>query len=220
MLAYRNYFLMTLVFIGIINLGLRAQNAEQPPGAGTEAAPYLIGTVNHLAWLQGKSHGCFFSQTDHIDASETSAWTGGGFDPMKLTAGGNYNGNGFEITNLSIQASSNATGFFSEIAGSDQNGISTGVQNLGLKNLIVSGGDNTGGLVGQIFNANNVLIENCYTTGVIHSSGSAVGGLVGQITDYVTSLSGDASIKCCFSKCEIYPSALTSNHIGGLLGEK
>ena len=83
---------------------------------------------------------------------------------------GIFNGNGFVIKNLEINATYNRAGFLGATEGAS-------IDSLGVVNCnIVSASANVGGLIGK---ATNTKISNCYVVGEIKSSERDVGGLVG-----------------------------------------
>ena len=108
---------------------------------------------------------------------------------------GIFDGNNKKISGLSINnPTSNNQGFFGNI------GANAIVKNLGLVNVNVVGGNNTGGLAG----VNNGRIENTYVTGVI-SGNTDVGGLVGSVGGEVHSSFSSATVSGVLS-------------VGGLVG--
>ena len=44
-----------LIFLKVMSASLLAQSGEQPSGSGTEADPYLVGTLNNLYWMTENS---------------------------------------------------------------------------------------------------------------------------------------------------------------------
>jgi hypothetical protein len=89
---------------------------------------------------------------------------------------GIFDGNGYVLSNLKIrnQNINSGTGLFTAV---DTDGI---VRNLGLRDIDVIGGSNTGGFVGQHYGT----IINCWTSGTVRSqTGGRVntGGIVGVL---------------------------------------
>ena len=135
---------------------------------------------------------------------------------------GNFDGNGYIISNFKITADANYIGLF---------GYSKGViENLGVKNISIKINSTTGThYVGGIAGLSEGTIINCYTTGTISSSASNyelsqsgynysyVGGVVGA---------NNGSISNCYSTATISSSASTSSryttfayaYAGGLVG--
>ena len=82
---------------------------------------------------------------------------------------GNFNGNNKTISGITINRTSKETGLFGYIDGGT-------IQNLGLINLSIQGGSDTGGIVGWLKLGN---ITGCYVTGTV-SGGSDTGGIAGR----------------------------------------
>ncbi|MBN8940965.1 MAG: filamentous hemagglutinin N-terminal domain-containing protein [Rhizobiales bacterium] len=171
---------------------------------GPTTAYMLVNTLSQLQAMATNSGGNYALGRD-IDATVTSGWNGGaGFVPIGQSFGteysGNFDGQGHKITNLTINrptednvglfgltwqgSVSNVSVIGGSIAGNQYTGtvigrsmgtIVTGVSS----SAAVSGGYNTGGLVGM--NEGVGKVSQSYATGsVTASSGSqGVGGLVG-----------------------------------------
>lgn len=146
-------------------------------GAGTYNNPYKINSasdLNKLRILVNASTapysdlGVFYMQTTHIDLSAYSPWSHIGLNlshPFK----GLYNGNGYKISNITVQPSSLDTGLFGF----------TG--NATLQNIVIESGSITsnrwvGGIVGYAHNTN---ISGCINKAIITSTGGFAGGIVG-----------------------------------------
>lgn len=163
-----------------------------------ESGTYAIRTTEDLKLLQNWSNlgfltgNYYFVLGDNINLMNQS-WT-----PIAYSYGLNatFDGNGYEISNLSIKGSYEKAGLFGDI---------TEVKNLGLRNVIVNN-TKADGYTGAIA-AFCSTIANCYTTG----SGSVVGsgttgGLVGNIVYRMSS---------CYSNIDVFGNG---NYTGGLLG--
>lgn len=163
-----------------------------------ESGTYAIRTTEDLKLLQNWSNlgfltgNYYFVLGDNINLMNQS-WT-----PIAYSYGLNatFDGNGYEISNLSIKGSYENAGLFGHI---------TEVKNLGLRNVIVNN-TKADGYTGAIA-AFCSTIANCYTTG----SGSVVGsgttgGLVGNIVYRMSS---------CYSNIDVFGNG---NYTGGLLG--
>jgi hypothetical protein len=176
----------------------------QPAGDGSQLHPYRIASLGDIYWisLNPSSWGAYFVQTADIDASPTMAWNGGaGFLPIGSTSPyfyGRYDGQNHTITGLYInRPTTDFVGLFG--------GTYTGVKNLGLINVNITGGEYTGALIGLTWGDS---VNNCYSTGMIKSPSADVGGLIGWN-------SGAGSIVMnSFSACSV-----NSNYTaGGLVG--
>ncbi|MFZ3308599.1 MAG: filamentous hemagglutinin N-terminal domain-containing protein, partial [Xanthobacteraceae bacterium] len=119
-------------------------------GKGTLTAYMLVNTVYDLQNMQNNLSGAYALGTN-INASATSGWTSGGFVPIGLTSyfTGTFNGEGYTISNLTIDQPTGATvGLFGEIFGASSTTVV--VQNVGLVGGSVTGLDDVGGLVGYL----------------------------------------------------------------------
>ncbi len=163
-----------------------------PSGSGTFEDPYLIENLSNLKYLSDRQYqvtnppiytpGLYFLQTADIDASETITWNDGdGFRPIgnaSLSFEGNYDGQGYVISNLFINQSGNYCGLFGRAAGAN-------ISNIVLKDVSFSGYKHVGGLVG--YATSRTIVSNCSTSGTIFASGdisvngvdSFCGGIIG-----------------------------------------
>ena len=138
-------------------------------GSGTTADPYQISTAAELNTVRGylDQH---FVLTSNLDLGVAPYNQGAGWEPIGTSAApftGGFDGGGFAITGLTIDRSStDYVGLFGRSDGE--------IENVGLANVSVSGGDYVGGLVGALFGT----ITNSYSSGSA-SGNSLVGGLVG-----------------------------------------
>ncbi|MEQ8525227.1 BspA family leucine-rich repeat surface protein [Gracilimonas sp.] len=140
-------------------------------GTGIEADPYQVETLEQLQALKD-SPSLHFVLNNDLDASATSTWnSGAGFVPIGGSTAftGSLDGQGFVITGLTIdRATEDYVGLFAVI------GDGGSVSNIGLEQLSISGGGNTGGLAGE----NNGTVSGSYANGGVDGS-AVVGGLVG-----------------------------------------
>ena len=192
-----------------------------PSGDGTTGTEYQIQTLNHLYWLSQNSGewGKLFEQTADIDMTVTQNWNDDhsgdaeGFSPIGNSSTqftGSYDGQGYTISNLTINRSSNYyNGIFGYIIGST-------IENLGITEISLIGGEYSGGLVGHV--GNSSTISNCYSTGSVSATLSglgvgSIGGLIGR--DGINSES--STINDCYSTVTVtgYNDA---SYIGGLIG--
>ena len=152
-----------------------------------ESGTYAIRTTEDLKLLQNWSNfgfltgNYYFVLGDNINLMNQS-WTPIAYsNSSRLNA--TFDGNGYEISNLSIKGSYENAGLF---------GMITEVKNLGLRNVIVNNTNsngNTGAIAGNCTN-----VTNCYVTG----SGSVTGcfntgGLVG-VGEKMTSCYSDINV--------------------------
>ncbi len=175
-------------------------------GNGTESNPYQISTIEQLQTVD-KYPDAYFIQINNIDASITSEWNNnsgfkpiGDFNDLLTKFTGTYNGNGYKISNLTInRREENNTGLFGYAEDSK-------IENVFLKNVRIVGGGQTGGIVGS----NSGEIKNSVVTGEISGS-SSVGGIAGLNRGKISNshVSGNITGKT---------SNNTSNSVGGLVG--
>ena len=121
-------------------------------GDGSQSNPYQINVPGNLTWIGsnlGSAGNVYFIQINDIDLT--------GIDWIPLPDfRGNYDGNGFEIQNMTINRPyDNSNGLFANISWGAE------VKNLGISNASVTGLDQNGILAFSI-NHGNVHITNCY----------------------------------------------------------
>ncbi len=168
-------------------------------GEGTEDNPYLIATAEQLNGIRFflDSH---FRQIDHIDLgippwNEDEGWKPLGESSERFT--GSYDGDYKIISNLTIDRISDNVGLFGYT--DDENRI----QNVSLRNVNVSGENNTGALIGR---QQNGIVANCNSSGSVNGNNS-VGGLIGRVNG--------ALVSGCYSLGAV---SGTGNSIGGFIG--
>ncbi|MDD1750253.1 MAG: hypothetical protein LUO89_10305, partial [Methanothrix sp.] len=166
-----------------------------PSGSGTSGDPYLIASLNNLAWLQKSSNSSawnkYFKQTTNIDASSTSLWnSASGFSPIGIHGStkftGTYDGNAHTISGLTISlGGSLSIGMFGETNGAT-------IKNLGLVNESITANQYVGGIVGFAYGA--TLVSKCFTTGTVIANSYWAGGIAGYLTDGGTTMSNCYSL--------------------------
>ncbi|WP_193910480.1 MBG domain-containing protein [Cellvibrio polysaccharolyticus] len=142
-------------------------------GSGSNASPWRLTDIYGLQGLATQLSG-HAVLANNIDASGTAQWNGGeGFNPIgtfDTMFTGSLNGAGFGIDGLTINRSGlDDVGLFGVTLGAT-------LSNIGLDRVNISGGRQTGGLVGE--NRTSV-ISGSYVTGVVQGTDTA-GGLVGR----------------------------------------
>ncbi len=162
---------------------------------------YSISTTEELVQLaEMTNNGLFFAflgevvLADNIDLSSIDNWTPIGSN-FQQGFGGSFDGNGYVISNLTINNSSFSTvGLFGYITGN--------FSNLGLENVNITG-DTAGGIAGL---ASGIVMSNCYVSGNINGNLS-VGGLIGWIETIST-----------ITNCNVTGTIGGSSSVGGLIG--
>lgn len=202
-------------------------------GDGSEASPYLIGSLEELEFFRddvngGNTYeGKYIKLTDNIDLSSIEDWTPIGNQTNKFQ--GYFNGNDKTISNLTVLGGNDYVGFFGYING---NGMSAttipSVKDLTLSNVSVSGGYRVGGLAGQGYT--------CNVTGVTVSGEVSgvryVGGFIGHVYTYFSDCHFNGAASCSFDalgglagagdgrfyNCSVIGTVSGSNWVGGVIG--
>ena len=179
-------------------------------GDGTLANPYQIANKADLLTLGATTadyskHFIMMADINMVGQSHTSAIIAPDttndsysyFQGSPFT--GIFEGNRHKISNLTINALTNDyIGLFGYIGA---NGL---VKNLGMENLILTGRNNVGGIVGK----NDAgILKDCYATGSVDGV-NYVGGIIGE-NDF------SSVINSCYALCSI----TGDNAVGGLVGE-
>ena len=204
--------IMMFIYLLIMAIGLMAQTAVQPEGAGTEGNPYQIANWQNLYWISQNSSSWYkhFLQTADIDFADATpaietwddgkGWTPIGFSNF-YSFEGKYDGNNKTISGLFINYPiiefplTDKIGLFGRITPEAE------IKNLGLIFVNVTGDSFVGGLVGY----NLGKITNCYSTGNVTGDIDA-GGLIG--------VSIDGVINDCYSTVNVTGNGSS----GGLVG--
>jgi cysteine-rich repeat protein len=143
-------------------------------GSGIQGDPY---EVTSCAQLQNMSTelAAHFELTGDIDCSATSGWDSNkGFDPIGNSSDeftGGLDGQGYAISNLFIDRSAeDDVGLFGYASGAN-------ITSVGLTNVDITGGEFTGGLVGDLYGS---IVNNSYATGNVTGTAEYTGGLIGR----------------------------------------
>jgi hypothetical protein len=165
---------------------------------------FNIKCFSHLVWISENvmSWSYKLELDNNINADSSYYWnTNSGFAPIGTSAnpfGGKMEGNGFTIDSLYIyRPQQEYIGLFGFV----ESGM-TEVNNIGLTECSISGGNFTGAIAGWNRNGN---INNSYVTGSVSSFGVG-GGLVGN--NYAGNISN------CYSRASVSG----TSDIGGLVG--
>ena len=152
-------------------------------GEGTVSSPYKVTTVRDLQALSdlvgaGKTKNEVEFAKMHYILTNDIDMGGHSFTPIgnrwyfERTFSGTFNGNGHEISNLTIIGEDDV-GLFADM----RNCV---IMNLGLVDVTVSGRSRVGGLVGNM--SEGSTISGCYVTGTVSmSDGVDVGGIAGWV---------------------------------------
>ena len=175
--AMSRHFATHNLFVAAVFIALPAillltvpAKAQFAGGSGTAEDPYQIENVEQLQEIgQEEYRSSHFILIADIDASETAGWNDGkGFEPLRFE--GYFDGDGHVITGLIIDRAQqeHSVGLF----GSATLAV---IKNVGLEDIKVTGGVQTGGLVGTNIAS---VIQSCYVTGEVIGD-RMVGGLIG-----------------------------------------
>ena len=131
--------------------------------------------------------------------------SGGNWTPVPGSFMGSYDGKGYTITGLTVNApAADSQGMFGNIGDKGM------VKNLGLIDVNVTGGNNVGGFVGFL----GGKVQNCYTTGSVTGT-DVVGGIVGRGN------AGDSLVQNSYSTCNVIATGRASDGeaiAGGITG--
>ncbi|MCK9598047.1 MAG: hypothetical protein M0R06_03335 [Sphaerochaeta sp.] len=163
-------------------------------GAGTVGDPYIITTVAQLQEMEDYPSASFALGND-IDASATRSWNQGtgaysnyyyGFDPVG-TFTGTFDGNGYTISNLYINrtsengaSGSTTVGMFSQILRHTAGGF---IKDLRMVNVDISGGTRVGAVAGlnTLALTGVMAYSNVYVSGIVRGTNESdgLGGVIG-----------------------------------------
>jgi len=188
-------------------------------GVGTAGNPYIINTEVDLVSLaslanDNRNFGAYRSAHYRLENNlDLSGYASGqGWVPIGTATNqftGTFNGNGKTITGLTINRPAVAgQGLFGFVGTSAAGGS---ISNLGLVNVNINGGAQTGGIAGDLNNASS--IDNCFVSGTVNGGvadfGNNVGGIAGQ-------LQGTSSVRNCYSIGTVTGFA---DFVGGIAGQ-
>ncbi len=195
------------------------QSAYLPPyltgegfyGKGTAENPYEIRNVNDLKLLAEKVNGgekyenTYFKQTANIDLENEPNWTPIGGTVIEHPSTweisvfkGNYDGDGYKITNLTTTEDSNHVGLFGKVEDAT-------IQNCNITGN-VNGYNYVGGIVGGVGVKTKIL--NCSFQGSVMGESDCVGGIVGET-------SAECEVSGCFARGKVEG----LQKVGGIAGK-
>lgn len=198
--------------------------AQWTAGTGSETDPYIIGTEQHLAYLQktvneGETYeGKFFRLAANLDMSGKTMNPIGFHDDYSNENNwveaskpflGSFDGAYFTIDNVTIELAEDDTDEIGGIGLFALGRKSTVVKNLRLGNKVTieaKGSPDTGGIMGISYGA---TIENCSFAGTVNGGPGAmeIGGIVGYAVN-------GSVIKGCINTGNIIANSFT----GGIVG--
>ena len=217
-------FLLLLMYLSISTCVLAAGGIL--PGAGTEAAPYLIEDLADFDEFAGDPnyrtsgiHTKLMTDIDLVGRTYTTAVitkdidTFGGSNTTSFL--GRFDGNHKTIWNLTIDtagAGNGSLGLF-EIVGFFFEDVL--IRNLDIENAVITGGDDSGvlGILCALLRR-NVTIDNCNVSGQVTGGNNSdyLGGLFGATSNASTTV-----INNCSARGKV-TAGINSSYLGGLCG--
>jgi len=209
-------------------------------GNGSESNPYKIANCAQLQEMYSfDNYNAYYNKsyvlTANIDCSAVTNFAPL-YDNDEYTFEGSLNGQGYTISNLNISGSSYQSGLFGYVANATiknlnldhvtvagnsnyETGALAGVANgtsitdVYAKNVNISGGSDTGGLVGLLLDyGNGASVQRSSVSGTV-SGTSRTGGLIGHV---LNDGGGQVTVQKVFSAADV---SATGSHVGGLIGE-
>ncbi|MHC4159973.1 MAG: hypothetical protein ACYSSO_12935 [Planctomycetota bacterium] len=200
----------TILAVAILCIAL-CGSALGMEGSGIETDPYIVTNVTELQNIRNDLDAYYMLAND-IDACDTQNWNAGeGFEPIGNDVSsftGSFDGQGHIITGLYInRPSSSCVGLFGYITGGAE------IQNVGLRDVDVTGLGGTGALVGV---SHGSTVFRAWSSGVVRGTSDGqrtLGGLVGGSGYY-------SLMSQCYSSADVYAigSGHPANRAGGLSG--
>lgn len=207
------------LLLGLI-MSLSATAQTQPSGSGTEADPFLLGSVDDMSWFrtyvaETNAAACAKLTTD-FSMSSIKSWPGIGTENRPYQ--GIFDGDGHRITDL------------------DLNYASLNYSNIGLfgvaryatiKNLSVKGVANVGALAGGaaamyiaivLGQGQGVTVSHITVTGSVMGYGYYKGGIVGALRSAPNTSADDAKNISHIENCENYATVNGVAYVGGIVG--
>jgi len=183
-------------------------------GKGYSGNPYQVTSAADLQAIAstinaGNQQTAEFIQMNDIDMSTVANFTSIGSDSQSFN--GVYDGNGFEISNLTVSVSGNNGGMFGVAEDAT-------IKNLRLENADINvEGDNAGAVLA--FGKNRCAIINCHSSGKVKAKNNA-GGLVGfnQVSDFYIGEANPASAASFIIKSSSSSSVFSETNTGGIAG--
>ena len=206
-ISYRYYRIFITARNGGLNTYVAVKEMEMMEytpysgGDGTLGNPYQIANESDVIDIPNRSDDwdAYFIQTANI--TMTQAISPIGNSTTNFT--GNYDGDGFTISSLSVSESANYAGMFGYVSGSE-------IKDLTLSSASVSGGeDYVGGLAGYTTGATITNITVGGTVSGIYN----LGGMIGEAANTVVSDCSAADITVTSSG-----GSDAGSNIGGLIG--
>ena len=184
---------------------------ELPEGEGTEAAPYLLATANHLVQMKSLVKGgetVYFKLTADIDMSEVADWEPLNYaDPYDKAV--DFNGNGHTISGFTCSFMTYPS-FFGVLNGKVYD---VAFEDANVKAVIGSHAGVIGGYIGT--GGISATLERVAVQGRVEGTGGGAVGGIGGIAK------GTITIVDCYADVDVISTAtgIINLGIGGLIGD-
>lgn len=172
---------------------------------------YHIKSAAELNWFakQVNSGNSFKGATISLECSidlNQKLWQPIGGNGTNNYFAGTFSGNGHAVENILITTQNERVGFF----GAAGNGAL--IKDFEIKNGIIQGGNNSGGIVGMNVSG-KLTIENCKNGAIIKTKGTNIGGIVGYMAQQ------GSSVNLCENNGNVMAATeYTYNCYGGIVG--
>lgn len=218
------------------------EESVQNKGDGTMENPFKIYSLKDLEAVASEKEflSSYYELQNDIDLSEKygegkESWTPLGAQSGAInTFNGSFNGNGYTISNLYIDSTSESTGLFAQL-GQEGSIINLNLENVNIKatmqragavvgyskglvsdvnvvgGSIVSTASKVGGAIGEIYEFGMAL--RIYTDVEVSGKGQNAGGILGSC-DSPTSSTKPIEISQCYSKANV----TGEKYVGGIIG--
>ena len=219
---------MKKTLLVLIMLCFAMGNLFAMSGSGTVGDPYIITTPSDLALVMDDANfATYWASGVYIELGANVDMNGqSGIDPIgnnSNTFSGQFNGKGYVISNLNINAPSLS---YQALFGYIETGAT--VSNLGVEDATVFGNIYVGGFVGW----NKGTITNCYATGDATGQSEDVGGFCGRNEGIIENCyatgntDGDSDVGCflgdnyygTIENCYATGDATGQSQVGGFVG--
>ena len=179
-------------------------NGDGAPVAGAGSTAYnaaFTGRDSNTATLMGCPSGACvgYELTADINLTTYTNWDPIGDHVNRYT--GDFNGNGFTVSNMTITGTGHRIGLFATISSAAR------IESVGVIDASVTS-TNATGYAGALVGDSAGVIVACWSTGSVTAT-NYVGGLVG---------SSSGSITSSYSHASVTGTAAQAAHVGGLLG--
>ena len=212
--AVMSKMILTTFLLSILFTLVTWSQVGSMAGKGYPGNPYQVTSAVDLQAIartinSGHQQTAEFIQMNDIDMSSIANFIPIGSDSNSFK--GVFNGNGFEIKNLSVSVSNNNGGLFGVAEDAT-------IKNIRLVNAqIIAEGDNAGAVLA--YGKNRCAIINCHSSGKVQAKNNA-GGLVGynHASDFYIGEANPASAATYIIKSSSSSNVYSKTNTGGIAG--